>query len=728
MYYSKKKIVFLYFILIDICVSGMYNPKKAAIFSYCSSQVNQQRSRNIERHSRTQADLVRAQGLGSRRSRQRQLSLHNTRANTKVDKRSQKKVFLNKIKNHYKEQSKDKRLLERHRKGLIKARKAQTEILFKSSEQFLRLESSEQRAAIEACEKRLAEYDSKIKDIRATIANLTNDYYNDPNEHILNAILQLEKKLATNYLELNGAREELERLSEWYLHERMAKSNVLCDLIKGKIFESENDVFCAGNAEFNELKLFCKKKQNRSKPCVENMRIAFVQKIKDSVSRKMEIESQQCKKLDRWDKELYLNYLKKSRKIVLKALGSAASEALRKERASFSEFCRAERAYLNERAACAVINERIKKCDALLKKDIKKHHECAQLEKEIVAQVGQMLDMISTEKENFTEKENASHKENPIAKELRNRNQEQQEDANRGKNILNRITYLYEEKVALNDAAIEYGVNANELERQESLLELKKTAEAVSEQDILDRYKVKEYDFSDISEDLLKKAGLSKSVTFFNITDLQDKMLHVVHDHLKGVALIFKGYTKSKRVTGFLEQNLECLKEAVACIKSNDLDNALTCLEKSWDLRRYTQEACCVYDFFNTAKLVIKAATKDERQFAKIVLEKLAQFGEIDMLVERGDFEAAAAKYDEMWQEFDEAIERVQNKWQKSSFEEKAIFVGEMLGNVVFAVVTKKVLSRGVFKKINPILIMTVRTAIKYFNKLTEKDASKKPN
>jgi len=269
----------------------------------------------------------------------------------------------------------------------------------------------------------------------------------------------------------------------------------------------------------------------------------------------------------------------------------------------------------------------------------------------------------------------------------------------RDERILEGIIRVYETVAGINDEAIDYYVGQDSLEHQRALHKFMEASKNVCEQEnILERYKDRVYDLSDISPKTREKLGLDEYEVFSDISDLDEEMLRLTFSHIKETEVIQEKYAGRKWASRAIEENLECLKQVVESIKSGDTEKAFKLLENNWAVRQKVGFRCLFHDsvdfvegfgqgLYSGAKRAINVPQRivDLYNTAKGLGRILGRIGEIDMLVKQGNLKAAQEKWraleNDLSTKFSAMWEGIKQKWEHATPGEVGFFLGELTGD-----------------------------------------------
>jgi len=269
----------------------------------------------------------------------------------------------------------------------------------------------------------------------------------------------------------------------------------------------------------------------------------------------------------------------------------------------------------------------------------------------------------------------------------------------RDERILEGITKLHGIVAGINDEAIDYYVGQDNLDHQKALYKLMEASKSVCEQEtILDRYKDRAYDLSDITSETREKLGLGEYEVFSDISDLDEEMLKLTFSHIKETEVIQEKYADRKWASRAIEENLECLKQVVESIKSGDTEKAFKLLENNWAIREKVGFRCLFHDsvdfvegfgqgLYSGAKQAINIPQRivDLYNTAKGLGRILGRIGEIDMLVKQGNIKDAQEKWraleNDLSTKFSAMWEGIKQKWEHATPGEIGFSLGELTGD-----------------------------------------------
>jgi len=352
---------------------------------------------------------------------------------------------------------------------------------------------------------------------------------------------------------------------------------------------------------------------------------------------------------------------------------------------------------INSKAHLNIFNRMSEQANKIFQSNINRENNIL-LSKELeeLTFTDQVLDMIAIKKESFFQDvDPIPYEEGQISKEFQNQRDEKKEYIDPNLKILKKITSLCQEKVVLNDEASNYYYDKNNLDHEKVLRRLMKAAKRVCDQDALSELKTKTYDLSEISRDTLKHLDISRMEKLVNVSDLQGEMLKVVFDFAKEMDTTRQEYSGKKSVQRLVEGQLSTLKKIIQHVKSDNLEQALHCLEESWNRRGALQGLCFCCDTVDDVKVIAKGLysglkrsinipqrIKDVYRSVKILSKVVSRIYEIDVLVEVGDIEQAEQKYEALKQDFFTVVESLKNKWNISNRSDKLFFLGEIIGDI----------------------------------------------
>jgi len=226
---------------------------------------------------------------------------------------------------------------------------------------------------------------------------------------------------------------------------------------------------------------------------------------------------------------------------------------------------------------------------------------------------------------------------------------------------------------------------------------LEKISEALNKsnnQKRSEQYKDRSFDILGINVKLLEQLNLNVDGKLLHVSDVQYEMLQVVLIHVREIQGSCEQYPEKENIQRLTNENIRHLQEAVECIKSERLGEALIALERSWAYQDLTNDACFGYKFFSTSEALAKGVCSGAKkainlpqravdiyhtlQALGVVFGKIA---EIDELVTQGRMEEAEEKYELLKQGFVDMWEEMKETVRNASSEDTAFFIGEVIGD-----------------------------------------------
>ena len=219
-----------------------------------------------------------------------------------------------------------------------------------------------------------------------------------------------------------------------------------------------------------------------------------------------------------------------------------------------------------------------------------------------------------------------------------------------------------------------------------------------------EQYKDRLCDISGINVKLLEQLNLNVDGKPLYISDVQYEMLQVVLIHVREIQASCEWYPEKENIQRLTNENIKHLQEAVECIKSERLGEAVIALERSWAYQDLTSDARFGYKALSTSKAFAKGVYSGAKRAINLpqravdiyhTLEALgrlfSKIAEIDELVTQGRMEEAEEKYEALKQKFVVMWENMKERVSDASSEDVAFFIGEVIGDFL----TTKGLNKG---------------------------------
>lgn len=216
-----------------------------------------------------------------------------------------------------------------------------------------------------------------------------------------------------------------------------------------------------------------------------------------------------------------------------------------------------------------------------------------------------LLDMIMTRKENYSQ-----FRENSGEDDREFRNAFLRRKLNHDEMVLENLILL------CRWFTIRANPDYKSREHKIFLQDFKTAAENVCNQGYFENLKERFYLGMGISDDLVKELGLKFNEGF--LSDLQAEMMFAVHFLATEIEAIREGFFETKELQLMIDKDIECLKKAIAHIRTNDMDKALILLEENWYLHdRLVSQG--LYDELINIDKSLKALCREYSREAKNV-------------------------------------------------------------------------------------------------------------